>query len=63
MIARQAGVLKLGKVSLDGSKIKANASQHKALSYGYACKLEAQLKAEVAELRIDSGDSFSTSRR
>jgi len=50
MIANQMGVLKLGKVSLDGSKIKANASRHKALSYGYACKLEAQLKAEVAEL-------------
>jgi len=50
MIARQMGVLKLGKVSLDGSKIKANASRHRALSYGHACKLEAQLKAEVAEL-------------
>jgi Transposase and inactivated derivatives len=50
MIARQTGVLKLGKVSLDGSKIKANASRHRALSYGHACKLEAQLKAEVAEL-------------
>jgi len=50
MIARQMGVLKLGKVSLDGSKIKANASRHRALSYGHACKLEAQIKAEVAEL-------------
>lgn len=50
MIARQMGVLKLGQVSLDGSKIKANASRHSALSYGYACKLEEQLKSEVAEL-------------
>jgi len=49
-IARQMGVLKLGKVSLDGTKIKANASKHKALSYDYACKLQAQLEAEVAEL-------------
>ncbi|MEI6206154.1 MAG: IS1182 family transposase [Desulfuromonadales bacterium] len=50
MIARQTNMLKVGSVSLDGSKIKANASRHKALSYEHACKLEAQLKAEVAEL-------------
>ena len=39
-----------GTVSLDGTKIKANASKHKAFSYDHACKLEQQLKAEVAEL-------------
>lgn len=50
MIAQQLEVLKLGRVSLDGSKIKANASKHKALSYEHACKLEAQIKEEVAEL-------------
>jgi len=50
LIAHQMEVLKLGNVSLDGSKIKANASKHKALSYEYACKLEEQIKAEVAEL-------------
>jgi hypothetical protein len=50
LIARQMKVLKLGSVSLDGSKIKANVSKHKALNYGHACKLEAQIKAEVAEL-------------
>ena len=50
LVARQMGVLKLGNVSLDGSKIKANASKHKALSYEHACKLEAQLKGEVADL-------------
>lgn len=49
-IAQQMGVLKLGKVCLDGTKVKANASKHKALSYGHACKLQAQLEAEVAEL-------------
>lgn len=49
-IGRQLGVLKLGTVSLDGSKVKANASKHKALSYGHASKLEAQIEAEVAEL-------------
>jgi len=50
LIAQQAGVLKLGTVSLDGTKVKANASKHKALSYAHACKLEEQLKTEVAEL-------------
>jgi transposase len=50
LIAQQTGVLKLGTVSLDGTKVKANASKHKALSYAHACKLEEQLKAEVAEL-------------
>lgn len=50
MIARQMNMLKLGSVSLDGSKVKANASKHKSLSYEYACKLEGQLKSEVANL-------------
>lgn len=49
-IAHQMNVLKLGKVSLDGTKIKANASKHHSLSWEHACKLEEQLKAEVAEL-------------
>ena len=44
------GLLKLGKVSLDGTKIKANASKHHALSWDYACKLEQQLQDEVDEL-------------
>lgn len=50
MIAAEAGVLKLGSVSLDGTKVKANASKHKAMSYGHACKIEEQLKKEVGEL-------------
>jgi len=33
MIAKEMGLLKVGKVSLDGTKIKANASKHKALSW------------------------------
>jgi predicted house-cleaning noncanonical NTP pyrophosphatase (MazG superfamily) len=40
----------LGKVSLDGTKIKANASKHHALSWEHAGKLEQQLQAEVKEL-------------
>lgn len=50
LIAHQMNVLKLGKVSLDGTKIKANASKHHALSWKHACKLEQQLKAEVEDL-------------
>lgn len=50
LIAQQMGLLKLGKVSLDGTKVKANASKHHALSWEYACKLEEQLKDEVEEL-------------
>ena len=50
LIAHALGVAKLGNVALDGSKIKANASKHSALSYGHIKKLETQLKAEVAKL-------------
>jgi transposase len=50
LLAREMGVLSLGTVALDGTKIHANASRHSALSYEHAGKLEAQLKAEVAEL-------------
>ncbi len=58
-IARQMKVLKLGKVSIDGTKVEANASKHKALSYGHACKLEKQLEAEVVELlqKAESADN------
>jgi transposase len=58
-IAGQMKVLKLGKVSIDGTKVPANASKHKALSYGHACKLEERLEAEVAELlqKAESADS------
>lgn len=50
LIAHTMGVCKLGKVSLDGSKVKANASKHKALSWEHACKLEKQIHAEVEAL-------------
>ena len=50
LLAREMGMLKLGTLGLDGTKIHANASRHSALSYEHAGKIEAQLKAEVAEL-------------
>ena len=49
-VAREMGVLKLGTVALDGTKIHANASRHSALSHEHASRIEAQLKAEVADL-------------
>jgi hypothetical protein len=49
-VAREIGMLKLGTVALDGTKIHGNASRHSALSYEHATKIEAQLKAEVADL-------------
>ena len=49
-LAREMGVLKMGTIGLDGTKIHANASRHSALSYEHAGKIEAQLKAEVADL-------------
>ena len=49
-LGREMGVLKMGTVALDGTKIHANASRHSALSYEHAGKVEAQLKAEVADL-------------
>jgi transposase len=47
-LCRQAGLVKLGHVALDGTKIKANASKHKAMSYGRMVQAEAALAAEVA---------------
>jgi transposase len=49
-VAREMGVLRMGTVALDGTKIHANASRHSALSYEHAGRIEAQLKAEVADL-------------
>jgi transposase len=50
LLAREMGLLKMGTVALDGTKIHANASKHSALSYEHAGRIETQLKAEVAEL-------------
>jgi transposase len=46
-LAEKAGLVKLGHVALDGTKIKANASKHKAMSYERMKKREAELEAEV----------------
>src|ERR1700737_2572839 len=49
-IALQAGTMKLGRVMLDGSKVKANASKHKAMSYGRMQEEEKRIKEEVKRL-------------
>src|SRR6476620_6415357 len=46
-LAEKAGLVKLGPVALDGTKIKANADKHKAMSYDRMKKREAELEAEV----------------
>ncbi len=50
LLAQEAGVLTLGTISLDGTKIHADASKSKALSYKRLVELEARLRAEVEEL-------------
>jgi transposase len=49
-LCREAGLVKLGHVALDGTKVRANASKHKAMSYGRMKKKRAELEAEVKEL-------------
>ena len=49
-LCRRAGLVGLGRVALDGTKVKANASRHKAMSYGRMKEDEAKLEAKVKEL-------------
>src|SRR5664280_2955536 len=69
-LCETAGLVKLGHVALDGTKIKANASKHKAMSYERMKKREAELKAEVARMlaaaeAADAGEdeTFGKDRR
>src|SRR6266704_1171105 len=50
LLAQEAGVLKLGTISLDGTKVHADASKHNAVSYKRLLEMEAQLRSEVEEL-------------
>ena len=58
-LCQKAGLVKLGHVSLDGTKVRANASKHKAMSYGRMEKKVVELEAEVAALlkRAESVDA------
>ena len=61
-LAREMGLVKLGTIAVDGTKIKANASRHKAMSYGHMLKAEAELKRQIDALlerarQADEADS------
>lgn len=49
-LAREMGLVKLGTIAVDGTKVKANASRHKAMSYGRMHSTESELKAQIAAL-------------
>jgi len=49
-LAKEMGLVKLGTIAVDGTKVKANASRHKAMSYGHMLKAEAELKGQIAAL-------------
>ena len=49
-LAREMGLVKLGTIAVDGTKIKANASRHKAMSYGRMQTTEVELKAQISAL-------------
>lgn len=49
-LAREMGLIKLGTIAVDGTKVKANASRHKAMSYGHMLRSEAELKAQIDTL-------------
>jgi transposase len=49
-VAREAGLLQLGTLAVDGTKVKASASKHKAMSYGRMNQEKERLESEIAEL-------------
>ncbi len=49
-VCRQSGLVKLGRVALDGTKIKANASKHKAMSYARMVEKETELRRQIKEM-------------
>jgi transposase len=57
-IALEAGAVKVGRVALDGTKVKANASKHKAMSYGRMQEKEKEIRAEVKQMlaRAEAAD-------
>jgi transposase/IS5 family transposase len=54
LLCQEAGLVKLGRVALDGTKVKASASKHKAMSYGRMDEREAVLEAEVARILAEA---------
>jgi len=64
-LAREAGLVKLGRLGIDGTKIKANASKHKAMSYARMLEEEVRLKREIAGLlkQAEAQDQADEERR
>lgn len=50
VLAQEAGLVQLGRIAIDGSKMKANASKHKAMSYQHMCAQIDKLEAEIKEI-------------
>jgi transposase len=63
-IALETGAMKIGRLALDGTKVKANASKHKAMSYDRMQEKEKQLRAEVKQLleQAEAADAEEDSR-
>jgi transposase len=62
-LCKEAELVGLGVLALDGTKLRANASRHKAMSYGRIVKREAQLEAEIAEIRCNVDALLSEAER
>src|SRR4051794_34896753 len=67
-LARAAGLVRLGTIAVDGTKVQGNASRHKAMSYGYMIKEEARLRAEIDTLlkqaqEVDAADEAALGAR
>jgi transposase len=62
-LCRKAKLVGLGTLALDGTKLRANASRHKAMSYGRMVRAEAELEAEVAVLRERVGALLADAER
>lgn len=56
-LCQKAGMVKLGRVALDGTKVKANASKHKAMSYARMKEQEAALRAEIGKMLEEAGQT------
>jgi transposase len=56
LLAKAAGLIRLGTIAVDGTKVQGNASRHKAMSYGYMTKEVARLRAEIDELLKQAHD-------
>ena len=57
LVAKEMKLVKLGRIALDGTKVKANASRHRALSHGHIGRIETQLREEVQQLMEMAGNA------